>query len=456
MKVPRLWPRSLYARLLAGTAIWTLAALLVSALVLTQAFRDSAEEGFRSLLEAHSFNVMGALERDASGRLRGTPDLRDPRFQTPLSGWSWAAFDARDRIASASLASGRLEVPEVAFDPMFQRVAQIEGPMGRDLLVLEAQLFVDDGAEPVTVQVAGDASQIDEQVAIFRRTLVVFFLLFGLGLVLATAIVLRIGLRPLDRVRAQLAAIRDGEQESIAGEQPREIRPLVEEVNALLASNREVIERARRQVGNLAHGLKTPLTVLRNEAAGAKGALPKLVGEQVDAMRAQVDTYLDRARIAAVRQSARARAPVGPIVQRLVRTIAKLSPGIEVHAAPVEADCVFAGDASDLEEVLGNLMENASRFAASRIAVSATIEGGRVLVAVDDDGPGLSDDEMRDAASRGVRLDERRSGSGLGLSIVAEIVEAYDGAFTMERSPLGGLRASVRLPYASRPKGGTG
>lgn len=449
----RLWPRSLYWRLLAGTALWTLVALALSAFVLTQAFRSTVETGFRSLLEAHSYNVMGALERDARGRLRGRPDLRDPRFQIPLSGWSWAAFDERDRILSASLANAVLALPDIPFDDTFQRVAQVTGPMDRRLMVLEAQLFVDEGDSPVTVQVAGDAGQIDAEVAAFTRTLLAFFALFGLGLIVTTALVLRIGLRPLDRVRAQLSAIRDGARDEIGGEQPREIRPLVEEVNALLGSNREVIERARRQVGNLAHGLKTPLTVLRNEAADADGSLPRLVREQVDAMRLQVDAYLDRARIAAVRQTARARAPVAPIVDRLVRTMRKLAPAIEFEAMPVAPDCIFAGDASDLEEMLGNLLDNASRFAAAQVRVAAAVEGGSLVCTVHDDGPGLSDAEIERATARGVRLDERRSGSGLGLSIVCDIVEAYDGALEMDRSPLGGLRVRLSLPYAPPARG---
>ena len=310
MKASRLVPRSLYGRILAGTALWTVIALVVSAIGLANAFRATTEQGFRSLLEAHSYNVMGALSRDGNGRLQGEPDLRDPRFLAPLSGWSWAAFDKEDRIASASLAQGTLALPDVAFDDTFQRVVPIVDDLGRELLVLEAQLLVDDGERPVTVQIAGATAGLEREIEAFGRRLLLFFALFGIGLLIATAFILRLGLRPLDRARAQLAAIRDGERETLDGNQPSEIQPLVDEVNALLASNRDVIERSRRQVGNLAHALKTPLTVLRNEAGTERTPLARTVGEQVDAMRAHVDSYLDRARIAAVRNSARARAPV--------------------------------------------------------------------------------------------------------------------------------------------------
>ena len=425
-------------------------ALIVSAIVLAQSFRTNAERSFQALLLAHAYNVMGALERDEAGRLTGMPDLRDPRFQTPLSGWSWSASDEQDRIASPSLARGRLILPDEPFDDRFQRLVQGTDALGRDLLVLEAQLLVDEGDRPVTVQIAGATDGIETQVASLRARLVLFFAFFGLGLLLVTAIVLRIGLRPLARARDQLAAIRDGTRETLDGDQPREIQPLVDEVNALLVSNREVVERSRRQVGNLAHGLKTPLTVLRNEAGSENTPLATVVSEQTEAMRLQIDTYLDRARIAAVRQTARARAPVGPIVDGLLRTIRKLAPGLVVELVePIDPTLAFAGDASDLQEMLGNLLENASRFASSRVVVSARIEDEHLVITIDDDGTGLTSDEMENAMSRGVRLDERRSGSGLGLSIVAEITEAYDGAFALELSPLGGLRARLALPYAN-------
>ena len=445
------WPRSLFGRILAGTALWTALGLVVSALVLAETFRANAETRFRSLLEAHGYNVMGALERDRAGRLRGMPDLRDPRFLMPLSGWTWAAFDKRDRIASPSLASARLSLAEIPFDDTFTRSGRVTDPGGKDVLVMETQLLVDQGDDPVTIQVAGPLEVVEEQVAAFRRNLFAFFGLFGLGLVLLTAGVLRVGLRPLARVRLQLAEIRDGEREMLEGEQPREVQPLAEEVNALLRTNREVIERARRQVGNLAHGLKTPLTVLRNEAEAQTRVPADTVREQVDAMREQVDAYLDRARIAAVRRTARARTPVAPVADSLVRTVAKLAPNIDVALAkPVDPSLEFAGEKGDLEEMLGNLIENASRFARSQVRVDVERQDRDLLFLVDDDGDGLDDAQMKRALSRGVRLDERRSGSGLGLSIVVETAEAYGGAFTLERSGLGGLRAVLRLPYALR------
>ena len=446
-------PRSLFGRLVAAIALWTALSLALAALVLTQIIRADAEAGFRSLLTAHSYNVMGALERDGEGRLSGAPDLRDPRFGRPLSGWYWFAGDAQTRMRSASLRGERLRLPvDLPFDASFRRTAVLRDAADNRVLALETRLLVDDDERPVTILVAGNMQDVERQVADFRRTLVLFFLLFGLGLVAAAALIVRFGLRPLDAAVEALAAVRAGERERIEGRQPREVQPLVDEVNALLVSNRDVVERSRRQVGNLAHGLKTPLAVLGNEVATADTPLARTVREQVRAMREQIDLYLDRARIAALRNTARARTPVAPIVDDLVRTVRRLSPEIDIKNAPIEPDLLFEGDRSDLTEVLGNLLENAARFAASCVAVSAEARDGALWVCVEDDGPGLSDAEAQAALGRGVRLDERRSGSGLGLSIVHDIVEAYDGELSLDASSLGGLRVRARLPYAARTR----
>ena len=441
--------RSIRARLLGATALWTILSLVVSGVFLSEAFRRTAERGLSSLVVAHSYNVIGALSRDETGRLVGQPDMGDPRFDAPLSGWSWSISEgegdaAAIRSTSASLGGETLTLPGLDVVPFedFRRTFRTLDASGQPITVTETQILVDEGEAPVSITVSASMAEIEMEVAEFRTTLALFFTAFGLGLLGATAVIVRFGLKPLARIRAELAAIREGAQETITGEQPREVEPLVREVNALLASNRDIVERARRQVGNLAHALKTPLAVIRNEAEsnGASGIV-----EQADEMRRNVDTYLNRARIAAVRDTAHARTPVAPVVETLTRVLGRLHDE-RAFEAGVTGEPVFAGERQDLEEVLGNLMENAARFAASHVTVSAHADGNRLTLEVADDGPGMSAEERSLATTRGVRLDQRRSQSGLGLSIVRDIVEAYEGELAFDEAEGGGLAVKVALP----------
>lgn len=461
--MPLRLPRSIRARLIGATALWTVASLLVSGVFLSEAFRLNAERGLRATLTAHGYNAIGALSRDGSGRLVGSPDLGDPRFLQPFSGWYWAVLEGTPaatpattpaattrtgtlRMASPSLGGATLALPTPERVPFtdFTRTFRTIGPGGEPVEVREAQILVDEGQVPVSVVVAGAAREVDRAVDAFRRTLALFFGLFGLGLVAATAVIVAFALRPLARIRQQLEDIRLGEREAITGEQPSEVAPLVREVNALIAANRDIVERARRQVGNLAHALKTPLAVIRNEADAAG---TDTVREQVDEMRRNVDTYLNRARIAAVRDTAAARAPVAPVAEGLARVLSRLHPRID-FAVDVPDAAVFAGERQDVEEVLGNLMENAARFAGSAVTVEAELADDLVM-RVRDDGPGMSEGERARATQRGVRLDETRSQSGLGLSIVHDVVEAYGGALHFGAAPEGGLAVTVRLPRAA-------
>jgi signal transduction histidine kinase len=273
--------------------------------------------------------------------------------------------------------------------------------------------------------------------------------------VLSTLIQIRWGLRPLDRVRRGLADLRSGKQARFAGDLPAEIEPLVGELNALLESNQEIIDRARTQVGNLAHALKTPLSVVINEARASREPFAVKVAEQGEIMRKQVNHYLDRARIAAQVNVIGAITEVHPAVARLVRAMNRIhgDRGLNITcdgANPAR----FRGEQQDLEEIVGNLVDNACKWAKSRVTVStgyvapAGAAPGRLTVTIDDDGPGLTEAEMEEVTKRGRRLDESKPGSGLGLSIVTDLVGLYRGKFQLSRSALGGLRAEVTLPAA--------
>jgi signal transduction histidine kinase len=281
---------------------------------------------------------------------------------------------------------------------------------------------------------------------------------------LTTALQVRFGLAPLGRISQRLAAIRSGRAERLEGQFPVEIAPLARETNALLDANREIVARARTHVGNLAHALKTPLSVIVNEAAArADDPLGQKVREQAAIMRDQIARQLERARLAARPTVIGTLTDVPPVVTALARTMEKLYRARDIAIAvdgPEHA--FFRGEQQDLEEMIGNLVDNGCKWAQSRVAIEVVADPASVKadaagksataqlrVIVDDDGPGLSPEEREQVARRGQRLDETKPGSGLGLSIVVELAALYNGALTFGTAPIGGLRAELALPAGS-------
>lgn len=301
---------------------------------------------------------------------------------------------------------------------------------------------------------AGNFDELKDEADAFRQTLYVVLFLLGLGLVVAILAQTRYGLRPLGRLEEAVSAIREGRAEKLEGEYPSEIDPIVRELNLLIQSNTEIIDRARTQVGNLAHALKTPLSVLTNEARVHDGPLAAKVNEQAQVMRDQVNLYLDRARRAARAQTLGAVSEVEPVLVGLARTLMRIHQEKGVIIEVVCPDGLkFRGEKQDLEEMTGNLLDNACKWALKKINVEVvpgkveTADGRSYIeIAVNDDGPGLPADRRADALKRGKRLDESKPGSGLGLNIVNETAAMYGGSVQLDDSPLGGLKAILRLP----------
>lgn len=444
-------PRTLSARLFLLTAVWAVLATALVAWFLSQEFRNSSLDNLNQRLQANLYNIMGTVAPGSTGRISGRPDLRDARFQTYGSGAYWSVSNVNDpteRLASISLGQQAIPVPEERpFDEDFQRSFTVKDAFGNELLGIEAQAFVGEGDALYSFTITGNLTEVDEQVSRFVNRLLVVLALFALGFVLVTWFLLRIGLRPLEEATQGLADIREGRAEKLEGNFPLEIQPLIDETNSLIASNKTVIERARTQVGNLAHSLKTPLAVLRNEAVRAKPQVKAVIEDQVSRMQAQIQTYLDRARISARTGTITSRTDVRPVLERLDRVMSKLNPELSIQTdIPGGESCWFAGEQQDFEEMVGNLLENACKFAKSTVVISARIDKPVLRVSVEDDGDGMSSQEAELALKRGARIDESKPGSGLGLSIVKDIAAEYAGVLTLAQSPLGGLSAQLTLP----------
>jgi signal transduction histidine kinase len=452
-------PGSIAFRVVALTTVLVAAAVIAIASIVSALYREAAEQSFDRELSAHLFNLIGAVGASADGRLQGAPELGDVRFKIPRSGWYWSV-DPVSGLAPQPLKSISLTEPvaspdpnAVPFDASFRRAYAMNGIEDEQVRVVEGELGLAEADQVARFRVMGNYSELLAEIAAFRNRLFLYLGLFGLVAVLINTIVILFGLRPLGAVREALERIRTGKAEKLEGAFATEITPLADEINALIDGNRGVLERYRTQVGNLAHSLKTPLAVLSNEANAIGGKHGKLVSEQTARMLTQVQHYLQRARIAAQKDSVVFRTPVDPLLERMVRVIAKLNQKLSVDLQITEHNMIFSGEAQDFEEIAGNLLENAGKWAKSKIRVSATPAtiGQRpaIRLAIEDDGPGIAPGKHAEALKRGMRLDETKPGTGLGLSIVADMTEEYGGSLTLGESALGGLSVTVTLPRAT-------
>lgn len=453
----RLGLRSLAFRVIALSTLWAMLALLVISTIVSSLYRENAERGFKSLLQAHLFNLISSVDVTPDGRLTGSPNLGDIRFADVGSGWYWAVDSISDglkgSISSVSMGASALPIPSLVEAPRnedFQRHYAINGLAGEKLDVVETDVELDARDQVARFRVMGNRTELDDEINDFNRRLFTYLGLFGAGMIAINAAAILIGMRPLGRVREALAQVRKGTAKRLDGRFPSEIEPLANETNALIDNNRRIVERSRTQVGNLAHSLKTPLAVMLNEGRSIGGVKGALIAEQAVGMQQQVEHYLQRARVAAQRDSVVYRTPVAPTIERMARVMQKLNPKIEVTSDVGPAGLTFAGEREDLEEIVGNLMENALKWGRKRVRLSTgpAADTARLSLLVEDDGPGIPPEKAREALQRGRRLDESKPGTGLGLAIVADLSREYGGQILLERSELGGLKAVVELPVA--------
>jgi signal transduction histidine kinase len=428
-------------------------ALLVAGAVFIFQFTNAVERNFDARLETLLLTLITATNGRGEVDESIVEGSSGGAFSRPLSGWYWQTRDAATGETidwSESLSFDILPIPDLPTEQNPARILTIQASGGRELRALEQLVSLGED-RTYALLVAGDTQPMREDIRAFRNSVIRW--LGGLAVLLAvgTVVILRWGLRPLRRVREDLNRIREGDMAHLEGFYPSEIEPLVHDLNALIDSNREIVDRARTHVGNLAHALKTPLAVLQNEVAGAGGPLAAKVGEQIAIMREQVEHHLNRARMAAQANVIGAVTPVAPVIAGLTRVMRKVHQeralDIQVAVAP---EVRFRGEKHDLEEMMGNLFDNACKWAASQVRVSAARqESGRrafLVIRFDDDGPGLPAEKWEAALSRGSRLDESKPGSGLGLSIVVELARIYGGGLKLEKSELGGFSASLTLP----------
>jgi signal transduction histidine kinase len=451
---------SLALRLFIWATGWTVVILIITGVALSTLYRHAVERAFDRRLDVYLRTLVADVASPEEGADKYPQSIGEPLFELPLSGWYWQVtrLDTKTPEVHSSRSLWDSSLPRLpdeksSTDAEF-RQGYAKGPEDQELRLVERDIDLGTDGRYL-IAVAGDASEIDDETGSFERTIIITFTALTLALLLTTALQVRFGLAPLARISDGLAAIRSGRAERLQGKFPVEIAPLARETNALIDANREIVERARTHVGNLAHALKTPLSVIVNEAA-ARGNDPLAykVLEQTDIMRDQVARQLERARLAARSTVVGTSVEVPPVVTALARTMEKLYRARDIAIdVDVPDHARFRGEQQDLEEMVGNLVDNGCKWAQSRVAIEVMADQppsdgvkSRVRIIVYDDGPGLSPAEREQVALRGQRLDETKPGSGLGLSIVVELAGLYGGVLTLGTAPIGGLRAELALP----------
>lgn len=448
--------RSLRARLLLVSAVVLAGFLGLTGLALDQAFRASAESALRERLQSHLYALLAAADLNASDRLELPVELPEPRFNLVGSGLMAEVHDATGTPVwrSRSALGAEFAGASSSFAPGERVYTQTAAGETAARLMLSFATRWESGAEP-QIYVFHVAERLDEhetQILQFRRGLFGWLAAATLLLLVAQALILRWGLAPLRRVAQDLSEMESGRAQALAGRYPAELQPLIDNLNALLAEARQHLQRYRDTLGNLAHSLKTPLAVLRGsvEAKAPVEELRAVAQEQLQNMNEIVEYQLQRA-AAAGRTALSAPLPVAPAARKLLAALEKVyaTKGLRVET-DIAPEVMFRGDEGDLLEILGNVADNAFKWARSRVRVQAqNLPAGqpatRFTLRIEDDGPGIPDDQLQRVRARGARADAAIPGHGLGLAVVQEIVELYDGELVIARSPLGGAAVEVRL-----------
>lgn len=430
--------KSLRGRLLVLAGVWLTAALLAAFLVISHLLEEFVTNRFDAEAAAVSDALFATLGIDSEGETQVSTPPTDPRFGLPFSGWYWQV-NSGDRIVagSDSLLDGRLKGPEGSFSG-----GRGVGADGAALRVFRREITIPDSDSRIAVIVTAPLSQIDESLQKIRTPLAVSLIVLGLGLAAASVVQVTAGLRSLDRLGQDLREVRSGRADRIAVPDVSELRPLAGEINAALDQNALQLDRSRHHLGNLAHSLRTPLAALANE-------LPHDHNGQalIARMDRLVGWHLRRARQAGPQKLGR-RSPVRPVIDDIMLVLRwpMHDKGMTaIIACPTDAG--FSGERQDLEEIIGNLAENAVKWGKSQIRITVSDGSKHFVLRVEDDGPGMAQTDAPKALKRGARLDEfGLSGSGLGLAIVADLAALHGGELRLERAELGGLAAIVELP----------
>jgi len=427
-------------------AAWIVILLFGGGFALDRVLNDAVTRNFDNQLEYVLTAMIASAEIGPDGEVFLNRPLGDQRFLEPNSGLYWQiSGKGHDDFPSRSLWDRTLK-SSISHDDLETHIYDSRQFEDEPLRVLERTIILPESDTKWLFQVAQSRDGLDSQIANIRSILVNSFLILALGLIGMAALQTLYGLWPLRKIRIAIAAMRTGQQRRVVEPMPDEVTPMVEELNALLDHNEKQAEEARRHAGNLAHALKTPLTVIMNSATAKADDLADTVIREAGVMRRQVDHHLARARAVGRRGHAHSRAKVWQSLQAVERAVGRLYPHVRIDIDG-DKDAVASVERQDLDEMIGNLVENAAKYGGGSVFITVASDQNYVELQIEDDGRGIPEKERQRIFDRGARLDSGKPGTGLGLAIVRDVAEIYDGTVSLEESEdLGGLLVRLRLP----------
>ena len=436
-------------RIIIFSGAWILITLVITGVLLVYFYLDHASQHYDEHVSMHLEELIEASKFDENGNFKLNFTPSDPRYHDLYSGWYWEVTQSGKMLKrSESLGDYSLNIGNVRPNRDLI-VYETIGPMQGKLRTHVIELELDPDHAPVVLLASAPMTGVKDDVVNYSNHIVGSFVLLGIGLLLAVMLQVRVALYPLKAISTGISDVREGRASKLPHEQLEDVKPLVDELNNLLDHNTVLLKRARNQLGDLAHAVKNPLTVIKNEARNMEPEQRMLITQQTSDISRNVDHYLARARTFGTEKVLGSRSSIKTVVEDLVYAMQRLYQDSDlIYDFSQLEDCLFRGEGQDLEEMLGNLMDNACKWAKGHVQIRGKSDYAHVYLTVEDDGPGIPDERIIEVLHRGHRLDESKPGHGQGLGIVKDIADLYGGSLNLGNSELGGLRAELILPAA--------
>ena len=445
---------SLALRLFLSASVWILLTLISGGLLLSDIFRESTEKAFEDKLNLFMETLIGSSKIDSTESITVVNPLGDPRFFQPYSGWYWQINkESQTLVRSRSMWDQVLTLDKRLIGGRAQFInSNLEEKKNKKIVaskklkILQREISFPGFDDPLTFMVSGDTDEFEKNIIEFNNILVSSLAILGLGLLLSVYLQVKYGLLPLKKIKNSLFKIRNGDAKKLEDNYPTEVSPLASEINILLDHNEKIVQRAKTHVGNLAHALKTPLTIISNHIDLTNDQSLK---PQVELINKNIDRYLNKARSSATVNIAKSKVDVDIITKKIVKVFRKIYPNLQINLISLDKNLLIPGNSDDVDEILGNLLENACKWTNKVVELKVLKFSDRsIKFTISDDGPGLPKHRRAEVFARGFRLDEQTPGTGLGLNIVKDTVEQYSGKVWLSESIFSGLEVNVTLPIS--------